>query len=292
MILPKVSIIVPTYNRAHMVTETIDSILAQTFKDFELIVVDNESADNTEEVIKSYPDQRIRYFKHQNNGVVAVNRNYGIGKAQGQYIAFCDDDDLWLPEKLERQVELLDSNDELGLVYADSYVIDSNGDLRENTYFYGRKPVRGNDFSELFQDNSIPLLTAIVRREVLDKVGVFNPRYIVSQDYDLWLRIAKYHPVDFIEQPLAKYRVHSEGFYQKNSVLAYRENLQIMDYWLNRDPDLKRELGGKIRRRKALLCRAGLLAAISHVCRDKNMKSIREFGNFIKYLLRSGQSIY
>ena len=292
MILPKVSIIVPTYNRAHMVTETIDSILAQTFKDFELIVVDNESADNTEEVIKSYPDQRIRYFKHQNNGVVAVNRNYGIGKAQGQYIAFCDDDDLWLPEKLERQVELLDSNKELGLVYSDCYVIDSSGDLRKGTYFVSRKPVRGNAFGELFQHNLIPLSTAIVRREVLDRVEGFNPGYKICQDYDLWLRIAERYPIDFVEQPLAKFRVHSGSIYQKHTALAYRENLQIMNYWLNRNPDLKRELGGKIRRKKALLCRAAFLVAISHVYRNKNMKSMREFGNLVKYLLLPRHSLH
>ena len=91
----KVSVVVTTYNRAHIVTEAIESILNQTFGDFELIIVDNYSNDNTEEVIKSYKDERIKYFKNRNNGIIAVNRNYGISKAQGEYIAFCDDDDLW-----------------------------------------------------------------------------------------------------------------------------------------------------------------------------------------------------
>ena len=275
-----------------MLTEAIDSVLNQTFKDFELIVVDNYSSDNTESVVKSYADDRVRYFKNQNKGFIGVNRNYGIKKSRGEYIAFLDDDDLWLPEKLERQVKLLDSNKELGLVYSDCYVIDSSGDLRKGTYFVSRKPVRGNAFSELFQRNPIPMLTVVIRKEVFDKVGGFNPRYKISLDYDLWLRIAEYYPVDFVEQPLAKFRVHSGSIYQKHTALAYRENLQIMDYWLDRNPDLKRELGGKIRRKKALLCRAAFLVAISHVYRNKNMKSMREFGNFVKYLLLPKHGIH
>ncbi len=154
-------------------------------------------------------------------------RNAAIEKAEGKYIAFLDCDDIWLPEKLEKQVSLLDSNKELGLVYSDSYVIDGNGDLRENAYFYGIKPFRGNAFNELFQFNFIPMLTVAIRREVLDKVGVFNPRYEMAEEYDLWLRIAEYYPIDFIEQPLAKCRVHAESGYQKNTGLAYQEILQI-----------------------------------------------------------------
>ncbi len=268
-----------------MVTEAINSILNQTFKDFELIVVDNYSSDNTECVVKSYVDKRIRYFQNQNNGLVSINRNYGIEKSGGEYIAFLDDDDLWLPEKLERQVRLLDSNKELGLVYSDCYVIDSNGDLRENTYFYGIKPVRGDAFNELFQCNFIPMLTVVIRREVLDKVGEFNPRYIVAQDYDLWLRIAEYYPIHFIEQPLAKYRLHSESGSQKNIILSYHEVLQIIEYWLNRNPELKRELGGKIRRKRAQIYRAMVSTAIRHIYRNKNTKSIKEFGNLVRYLL-------
>ncbi len=281
----KVSVIIPTYNRAHMITEAIDSVLNQTFKDFELIIVDNYSSDNTESVVKSYADERIRYFKNQNNGLVSINRNYGIQKSGGEYTAFLDDDDLWLPEKLEKQVELLDSSKELGLVYSDSYVVDSNGDLRENTFFYDMKPFRGNAFNELLQGNFIPTLTVAIRREVLDKVGVFNPGYKICQDYDLWLRIAEYYPIDFIEQPLAKYRVHSEGGSRKNAILSYQEVLQITEYWLKRTPGLKRELGGKIRRKKAQIYRAMVLTAISHIYRNKNAKSTREFGSLVKYLL-------
>lgn len=278
----KVSVIVPTYNRAHIITEAIDSILNQTFKDFELIIVDNYSSDNTESVVKSYSDKRIRYFKNQNNGLVSINRNYGIKKSCGEYIAFLDDDDLWLPEKLEKQVELLDLNKELGLVYSDIYIIGSNGDLRENTYFHRIKPTRGNAFNELLQGNFIPMLTVVIRREVLDKVGGFNPRYKICQDYDLWLRIAEHYPVDFIEDPLAKYRVHSESSSQKNTALSYREGLQIIEYWLNRNPELKKELGPLFRLRKGLAyCRLASYNAYKY----RNRKATKEFVNLLKYFL-------
>lgn len=281
----KVSVIIPTYNRAHMITQAIDSVLNQAFKDFELIVVDNYSSDNTESVVKSYNDKRIRYFKNQNNGLIGISRNYGIQKSRGEYVSFLDDDDLWLPEKLEKQVGLLDANKELGLVYSDCYVIDSNGNLLKNTYFHSVKPFSGNIFNELLVSNFIPQLTVLVRGEALGKVGVFDLKYKIAQDYELWLRIAEYYPIGFIEQPLAKYRIHGRSAYQKNMVLSYQEEIQIKEYWLNRNPNLRRELGNKIRRRKTLLYGGMVLTAISNVFRSKNKKSIREFGNLVKYLL-------
>ena len=194
----KVSVIIPTYNRARLLTQAVDSVLNQTFKDYELIIVDNYSSDNTESVVKSYDDERIRYFKNQNHGLIGVNRNYGIQKSQGEYISFLDDDDLWLPGKLEKQVELLDSNPELGLVYSDINIIGSNGNVLKDTYFHNVKPFRGNVFNELLVANFISNLTVMVRKEALNKVGMFDLKYIIAQDYDLWLRIARDYTIDFI----------------------------------------------------------------------------------------------
>jgi glycosyltransferase involved in cell wall biosynthesis len=274
----KVSIIVLTYNRAHLVTETIDSILAQTVKDFELIVVDNESTDNTEEVIKSYTDRRIRYFRHQNNGLVAVNRNYGISKANGEYIAFCDDDDLWMPEKLERQVNLLDLNKELGLVYSDCYIMDENGNLERDTLLSSSRLLRGNVFDKLFQGNFIPMLTVMFRREVLSKVGGFDPKYRIAQDYDLWLRIAEHYPIDFIEKPLAKYRIHG-GNVSRNRELAINEGFQLTEYWLEKKANLERGFRGKAKQKQANL---HISLMVYYFRNHQNRKAVSESINIIK----------
>jgi len=262
-----------------MLKEAIDSILNQTFKHFELIIVDNFSSDSTELVIKSYNDKRIRYFKNENHGLIGINRNYGIRKSQCEYIAFLDDDDLWLSEKLEKQFELLDSNKELALVYSDSYMIDSNGNLKNTIYSYSSlKPFRGNVFNELLFTNFIPNLTVMIRKDVLNEVGLFDPKYRIALDYDLWLKIAECYPIDFIEQPLAKYRIHGERL-SRNSELSLVEELQIMEYWLNKKPDLKRELRGKLKlKRKRLYCKL----AIQHLKKCEIKETVRDFIRLVK----------
>jgi len=282
--MPLVSVIMNCHNSARYLPQALDSVYQQTFKDFEVIFWDNMSTDSSGKIAQSYGEP-LKYFRGEEFLPLGAARNAAIEKATGKYIAFLDCDDIWLPEKLDKQVELLDSNKELGLVYSDSYVIDGNGELIEGTYFSNKKPVRGSAFKELFQSNSIPLLTAIITKEALNKVGGFNPRYEIAEEYDLWLRMAEYYPIDFIEQPLAKYRVHSESVSQKKAILAYQEELQIRHYWLNKNPGLKRELGGRSR---ALKYRSIVLAALSHIYRNKNMKSIRESGSLLRYLLLPG----
>jgi len=210
MILPKVSVIVTTYNRAHMVTETIDSILNQTFKDFELIVVDNESTDETEEVIQSFTDERVRYFKHQNNGVVAVNRNYGVRKAEGQYVAFCDDDDLWIPEKLERQLQEFEKDSQIGLVCTNAINFDRRGEHGKRL----RTALKDSDltFESLVWKNSIIGSSVLVKRQVIDDVGLMDesPEIFTAEDRELWIRVAKRYEIKYISLPLVKYRTHPD----------------------------------------------------------------------------------
>ena len=120
MAISKVSVAIPTYNRAHYICETIDSVLVQTYKDYEIIVVDDGSTDNTREILKRYGG-KIKYFYQANQGQASA-WNYAVSQSSGEYIAFLDDDDLWFPEKLERQVEVLDKNPDLGFVCSESYV--------------------------------------------------------------------------------------------------------------------------------------------------------------------------
>jgi glycosyltransferase involved in cell wall biosynthesis len=278
----KVSVIILTYNRAKRLVEAIDSVLNQTFKNLELIIVDNYSSDDTESVVNSLKDQRIRYFKNENKGFLGINRNFGIEKAQGEYIAFLDDDDIWLPEKLAKQIEMLDANKELGLVYADCYIMDDSGALKEKTYLASRKPARGPALTGLLQDNTIPILTAVIRKGALDKVGGFNTEYLIAQDYDLWLKIAQHYPIGFINEPLAKYRVHRGAASSKNHIINYKEDLQIRSRWLKKNPELKNQLGGRC---KALKHWPIFLGALGHIFRNKNFKSVKESVGLLKYML-------
>ncbi len=224
--MPLVSVIVPTYNRDHMVSQTIDAILSQTLADLELIVVDNESVDNTEEVVKSYQDTRIKYFKNQNNGVVAVNRNFGIRESQGEYISFCDDDDVWMPEKLECQIAEFNRDSSVGMVCSNG--IDFDGE-RE----YGNRikvKLQDSDFSveSLIYAERVISSTAMIKKEVLDNVGIFDesPELFTVEDYELWMRIAHESQISYIGLPLIKYRVHSGGY---SPVKDYAKRLQTAE---------------------------------------------------------------
>jgi len=220
----QVSVIIPTYNREHFLKKTIESILKQTFKDFELIIVDNYSTDNTEKIIGSYDDKRIRYFKHQNNGIIAVNRNFAIKHAKGELIAFCDDDDLWLPEKLEQQVIAFEQDHELGLVCTNGFSFDEK---RIRKQFQKTKD-HYITFNELLIDNTVACCSVMVRRKILDDIGVFDEsrELLTAEDYHLWLRIAKQHKVKYLGTPLVKYRVHAGTF--QSTFLSGVKPLEVM----------------------------------------------------------------
>lgn len=208
----KVSVMVLTYNRANMLKETIDSILNQTFKDFELIVVDNYSTDNTEEIIKSYDDKRIKYFKNRNYGLLAVNRNFAIQKSKGEYIAICDDDDLWLPEKLEKQLLEFERDEKIGLVCSNGFSFDETGKHRK----IGKSKSGYFTFKDLLIGNKIICCSAIFKKDILNDVGTFDEsrEIFTGEDYELWLRIAKRYKIRYIGIPLVKYRIHA-GALQK-----------------------------------------------------------------------------
>lgn len=205
-----VSVIIPTHNRADLIVETIKSIQDQSFKNIEIIVVDNGSTDNTCEVIKSVNYSNIKYFKMENSGGPAGPRNLGIREAKGDYIAFLDSDDLWLPDKLAKQVEILDNFSDIGLVYCNASYF--------GTDYYGnstivKKGYSGDVFEKLIEKNFVPTLSVICRREVFKIVGLFDEskRIRAVEDYELWMRISKNFKFHYINQVLCKYRLHSQN---------------------------------------------------------------------------------
>ncbi len=228
-----ISIIVPTYNRARLVAETIDSILKQSFRDFELIIVDNCSTDDTEKVIKGYSDGRIRYFKNDNAGVIAVNRNYGISQARGEYIAFCDDDDLWLPDKLEKQLPEFERDSRLGLVCANALLFNETGDLGH----FHKTSLTGADFTlkSLVFGNLVICSSVLIKKDVFDDVGIFdtNPAIFTAEDGELWMRIAYKYRIKYVDLPLVKYRVHASNI-KKTAAAAMKRNRALYRSLLNK----------------------------------------------------------
>ena len=188
--MPLVSIVMATYNRAGYVGGAIESVLAQTFKDWELIVVNDGSTDNTDEIVRPYcaKEPRICYVNQSNAGCLALVRNKGLSLATGKYVAFLDDDDRWLPHKLERQVALMESSPDLSFCYMLFQVYRRDGDQREATVVFPESFAR--TFEDLFR-YFVPPSSVLVRKSHLDDVGPFDARYPVSEDFDMWLRLGQ-----------------------------------------------------------------------------------------------------
>lgn len=196
---PVISIVLPTYNRAYILPEAIQSVLRQTYTDWELIVVDDGSTDNTREVVMSFTDSRIRYVQHEHNKGLAAGRNTGIREAHGEFIANLDSDDVWLPHKLEKElskftpgVDVVYSRYERTL--ADGRVSSLPPDIVE--------PKEGNLQKVFLADNIISMQMAIIRREVFEKYGMFDESIQAMQDWELWLRLAPHCRFAYVPEVL------------------------------------------------------------------------------------------
>ena len=204
--MPDVSVIIPTYDRSEFLRTAIASVLAQTLQDFEIIVVDDASADDTQEVVGNLDDGRIRYIRHEINKGVAATRNTGVLNSKGKYIAFLDDDDKWFPEKLKKQFDLLETRPRIvGGVYTGSLAVEATS---RKTLFRLTPTKRGNIFDEIFMQDSIaPTSTFFLRKECFEKVGLFDVSLDFGEDFDMWLRISKEFQFEYIEQPLVTFSV-------------------------------------------------------------------------------------
>lgn len=210
---PLVSIIVPSYNVACFLEDTINSVLNQTYHNWEMLIVDDGSTDKTLSIAESYAakDGRIKVFSlGYNSGRPAIPRNYGIRHAQGSYIAFLDSDDLWLPQKLQKQVNFLENNLDAFWLYS-KFIIEKDG---KQLSINPTKPRSGYIFEDLLMHfNIIPILTVMIRNKKKGNKYFFDEdeRLIAVEDYAMWLLIAYDEKVFFIDEPLAIYRVHSKG---------------------------------------------------------------------------------
>lgn len=202
---PRVSVIIPTYNRAQLVGRAIQSVLNQTYQDFELIVVDDCSTDNTAQIVKGIGDERVKYIPHQVNKGASAARNTGIRAARGELIGFLDSDDEWLPEKLQRQVDKFDSaSANVGLVYGGYVVID---DETKRTIRQENPSKRGYVFRGILREDFVGSPTPLVKRECFEKVGLFDEEMQFGEDWDMWVRIAQHYEFDFLREMVANFYV-------------------------------------------------------------------------------------
>lgn len=235
--MPKVSVIIPTYNRGSLIARAINSVLSQTFKDFEIIVIDDGSTDNTQEVLESFEGE-IRYV-YQQNGGIAKARNRGIELAQGNYIAFLDSDDYWAPEKLALQVRVLDFNPKVGIVYSRMPIVNEAG------HVLGMKPngVSGRNFHELLRVwGDLPTSSVMTRKDCFSKVGVFDPELPPMEDIDMWIRISyKYDLFEIEGKTIAYYWRHDHQVTQDH-IKVYRGLVKIHEKILKTFPEAPKEL--------------------------------------------------
>jgi len=238
MISPlRVSVVIPTYNRARLLAVAIDSVLAQSYQDFEIIVIDDGSTDETKRALEFYLlRQNFRYF-YQDNQKQAAARNLGIQKAQGEYVAFLDSDDLWSPAKLELQVKVLDDHPEVGMVYSNQMMFRDKPDA--GTIRCRPGTLKSGD---IFRDLLLRRFycstqTILVRRSVIDDVGGFNESLRNAlEDWEFTLRVSQRYPIYAIDQPLVWRRIHAEASsdYQE---IRIQNHSRILERYLA-DPSL------------------------------------------------------
>jgi len=299
-VLPKLSVIIASYNHQDYIAETLRSLEEQTFDDFEIIIVDDGSRDKTVEVAKS-AQSRAQIHTQENQGVVAA-RNRGVSLAKGRYICFVDSDDVVLPERFAKQVAQFDGDAELGLVFADALIIDSQGDKIGK--FSDVYPVVPGDVSQMLAMHYCftPMITAMVRADVLRKTGPFEKPGPIS-DYMKWIEVAHISKVHYDPEPLGCWRRHQASTSkQANKVKSYAKTRAALKRILRKYPTLQAEIGKKMLKRysRSYFLTAFWLAADGNVSRARKYyckavklypRSFENWGGLILTCLPAGNLV-
>jgi glycosyltransferase involved in cell wall biosynthesis len=235
--LPKVSVVMTCYKYAQYLPKAIESVLNQTYPNLEVIMVNDGSPDNTDEVMQPYlADPRVRYIKQPNSGQT-IAKNNGIAAATGEYIAFLDADDIWDLRKLEKQMPLF-ANPRVGIVYSGMDQIDDAGNPAPYEVTALSRPRAGRIVEALFADNIVPFSAAVARRECFEKVGVMDTSLRMAIDWDLWLRMSVHYEFDFVDEPLLHYRIGHPNQMSKNYFVRAKDTMRIMENFITANPDL------------------------------------------------------
>jgi glycosyltransferase involved in cell wall biosynthesis/peptidoglycan/xylan/chitin deacetylase (PgdA/CDA1 family) len=228
---PLVSVVIATYNSGIYLQEAIDSILGQSFRDLELLVVDDGSTDDTRALVDAVSDDRLQYVWQPNAGQTAAKNN-GVRRARGEFIGFCDGDDYWYPNKLELQLALFAQSAQTGVVYSPADTIDEFGNKRDEIL---PAEYRGDVTAELFMRNFVSFGTALVRRRCIEQLGAFDDSLAMGIDWDLWLRISARYHFDYVPVSTYAYRIWS-GQMSKNWRGRYSSAFRIMRKFVRDNP--------------------------------------------------------
>jgi glycosyltransferase involved in cell wall biosynthesis len=237
--IPYVSVIIPTYNRALLLGRAIQSILNQTYQNFEIIVVDDCSSDDTEKVINGFYDKRMRYIRHEERKGANAARNTGIKSATGRYIAFQDSDDEWLPEKLEKQVRAFkDGPSDLGVVYTSYWMLEDDRKTYCPPSYIKQKD--GNIHDVLLETNFISTPTAVVKKECFEIAGMFDEGLPRLQEWELWIRISKHYCFKHIDEPLVKTYLQPDSISRNMNALIVAQKRVFEKYFeeISKKPEL------------------------------------------------------
>lgn len=232
--MPLVTTIVVCYNQARFVVETLESVKAQTYKNTQLVIVDDCSSDDSVAIIDRWlqkNDIQCTFIRHQKNQGVCKSLNDALAAATGKYISMIAADDVWLPDKIERQVAIMESQpDTVGVLYSDAFQTDENGHPLPDMFITAHRKMpempQGQILNTLLEGNFIPGMTALIRRSCYDEVGLYDEN-LPWEDWDMWMRIARHYSFLYSPTPSAKYRVHEKSFSHSDRLRMAKDSLRI-----------------------------------------------------------------
>jgi glycosyltransferase involved in cell wall biosynthesis len=267
------SAVIPTFNSSAVLERAIKSVLSQSLPPLELLVIDDGSTDDSQQIVRAYKD-RVRYYRLPHTGFPAIVRNQGILRSHGTHIAFLDADDTWLPEKLARVAEIIPKHPEAGIYYSDFTVVDEN--LRVANRVRCRDISKGA-YRALLSSNPIATSTAVVRRECFNTCGMFWEEVRGPEDWDLWIRISRRFAIVHIPVLLAQYTQHTSAPSLSDSPDFFNHQRKVVERAFSADP----EITGMQRRH--ILSRLHYGAAREEMKRWRNAEALRYLVKSLRY---------
>ena len=265
--------VIPTFNSSVALERAIKSVLIQSFPPFELLVIDDGSTDDSQQIIRAYQD-RIHYFRLPHSGFPAIVRNQGILRSRGTHVAFLDADDAWYPDKLAVVAETISQHPEGGVYYSDFVAVDEN--LR-NANRVRCRSISQDAYGALLRTNPIATSTAVVRRECFGACGMFREEIRGPEDWDLWIRISRKFPIVHIPLPLVEYTQHRMGPCLSNSPDFFTNQCKVIEGAFDADPQIT-----GMQRRRILSC-LNYGAACGEMFRRRDGKALRYLVNSLRY---------